>query len=168
MHCALCPDICSLPHPPSVMPTFLQHCLLLHISQQQAHMQRSSSSRPLPQPPAAAAADLTASVLPYISPRAPKLHSRRMQGSPMDGLWGAASAALLRLELAAAAAVDRHARYGPLVASCLAGVAAGMVRGCRVACCDDAASRIQTGVMFAWCRVAEGHVHSSAQRAGAA
>ncbi|WIA15270.1 hypothetical protein OEZ85_001941 [Tetradesmus obliquus] len=94
--------------------------------QQQAHMQRSSSSRPLPQPPAAAAADLTASVLPYISPRAPKLHSRRMQGSPMDGLWGAASAALLRLELAAAAAVDRHARYGPLVASCLAGVAAGM------------------------------------------
>uniref|UniRef100_A0A383W2B1 Uncharacterized protein n=1 Tax=Tetradesmus obliquus TaxID=3088 RepID=A0A383W2B1_TETOB len=93
--------------------------------QQQARMQHTSS-RPLPQPPAAAAADLTASALPYISPRGPKLHSRRMQGSPMDGLWGAASAALLRLELAAAAAVDRHARYGPLVASGLAGVAAGM------------------------------------------
>ncbi|WIA35472.1 hypothetical protein OEZ86_003907 [Tetradesmus obliquus] len=93
--------------------------------QQQARMQHTSS-RPLPQPPAAAAADLTASALPYISPRGPKLHSRRMQGSPLDGLWGAASAALLQLELAAAAAVDRHARFGPLVASGLAGVAAGM------------------------------------------
>jgi hypothetical protein len=93
----------------------------------QAHMQHiSSHSRP--QLPAAAAADLTASVLPYISARTPKLQSRRMQGSPMDGLWRSASAALLQLELAAAATVDRHARYGPAVASVLAGVVAGMVR----------------------------------------
>jgi hypothetical protein len=57
-----------------------------------------------------------------------------MKGSPMDGVWHAASAALLQLELTAAATVDRHARYGPAVASVLAGVMAGMVRCCEVVC----------------------------------
>jgi hypothetical protein len=93
----------------------------------QAHVQHISRHRSMLQPSSAAAADLTASPLPYISPRAPKLQSRRMKGTPMDGLWGAAAATLLRLELAAAAAVDRHAKFGPAAASVLAGIAAGMV-----------------------------------------
>lgn len=65
-------------------------------------------------------------IVPYVSRHTPKLHSRRMPSSPLQGLWQALAQAALRLELVVAAAVDKH-RGAPVALSALAGVMVAMV-----------------------------------------
>lgn len=66
-----------------------------------------------------------------------------MAGNPADGLWAAITAAILRLELLSAAAVDRHERVGPLVISALAGTTAAMVSREVMNQCNDCNSCLQ-------------------------
>eukprot|EP00879_Flechtneria_rotunda_P007954 GHRR01008333.1.p1 GENE.GHRR01008333.1~~GHRR01008333.1.p1 ORF type:complete len:212 (+),score=81.80 GHRR01008333.1:308-943(+) len=105
------------------------HAGLTHALQQcQAKSHRQSHR----QFQAAAASDIVAmlqpslDVIPYTSSSAPKLKSRSMVGSPLDGLWHAVSSAALQAELLSAAYIDKHNPMGPAVISVLAGSAAAM------------------------------------------
>jgi hypothetical protein len=58
---------------------------------------------------------------------APKLRSRSMPDTPLQGLWQAAAQGATWLELRGAAVVDKHAA-APFVMAALAGGMVGLVR----------------------------------------